>query len=150
MTWISISIEGHEKRLDRMAKNQTNHSRSYMGRCACLCETRWIERSARASKTGSKTLRFSYSCKEQSALVINYDVMLLIIKPPGKKYAILQKNSGLPKQATGKQRHSDTVKFGPMVTTLVTLRSRLSGGPLVSRFHQLCSEVKWFKPLRQW
>lgn len=60
--------------------------------------------------------------------------MLLIIKPPGKKYAILQKNSGLPKQATGKQRHSDAVKFGPMVTTLVTLRSRLSGGPLVSRF----------------
>lgn len=40
--------------------------------------------------------------------------MLLIIKPQGKKYAILQKNSGLPKQATGKQRHSDTVKFGPM------------------------------------
>ena len=68
--------------------------------------------------------------------------MLLIIKPPEKKYAILQKNSGLPKQATGKQRHSDTVKFGPMVTTLVTLRSRLSEGPLVSRFHQLCSEVK--------
>ena len=84
---------------------------------------------------------FSYSCKEQSALVINYDIMLLIIKPPGKKYAILQKNSGLPKQATGKQKHSDTVKFGLMVT-LVTLRSRLSGGRLVSRFHQLCSGVK--------
>ena len=66
-----------------------------------------------------KLAMFSYSCKEQSALVINYDIMLLIIKPPGKKYAILQKNSGLPKQATGKQKHSDTVKFGLMVT-LVT------------------------------
>lgn len=28
--------------------------------------------------------------------------MLLIIKPPGKHHAILQKNFGLPKQATGK------------------------------------------------
>lgn len=63
--------------------------------------------------------------------------MLLIIKPPGKKYAILQKNSGLPKQATGKQRHSDTVTFGPMVTTLVN-RAFLG----VHLFHGLCSEVK--------
>ena len=36
MTWIRISIEGHEKRLDRMAKNQKNQ----VSRCACFCETR--------------------------------------------------------------------------------------------------------------
>lgn len=146
MTWIRSTRRGWTgwPKIKR-----TIHDRIWAGARAFV-KRAWIERSARASKTGSKTLRFSYSCKEQSALVINYDVMLLIIKPPGKKYAIFQKNSGLPKQATGKQRHSDTVKFGPMVTTLVTLRSRLSGGPLVSRFHQLCSEVKWFKPLRQW
>lgn len=73
--------------------------------------------------------------------------MLLIIKPPGKKYAILQKNSGLPKQATGKQRHSDTVKFGPMVTTLVTLRSRLSG---VHLFHGFINYVRRSNDLNLW